>query len=89
MSCDIIIPVWNQLELTKECIEHVVKNTHYPYRFIIIDNGSEEQTAVYLKGLNRNSKPEVTLIRNDSNLGYVKAVNQGLRASRADYVCVC
>jgi GT2 family glycosyltransferase len=30
----------------------------------------------------------VALIRNETNLGFVKATNQGLRASDADYVCL-
>ncbi|RLE45795.1 MAG: glycosyl transferase family 1, partial [Candidatus Methanomethylicota archaeon] len=88
MSCDIIIPVWNQLELTKDCIEHIVRNTHYPYRLVIIDNGSQQETREYLEELSRSNNPPVTLIRNQTNLGFVKAVNQGLKASNADYVCL-
>ena len=88
MTCDIIIPVWNQLRLTRDCVEHIVKNTHYPYRLIIIDNGSEKQTEEYLEELSGDNNLHVTLIRNETNLGYVKAINQGLRASDADYVCV-
>ncbi len=88
MRCDIIIPVWNQLQLTKDCIEHIIKNTRHPYKLVIIDNGSERQTEEYLKGIDRDSRLQVTLIRNEKNLGYVKAVNQGLRASDADYVCL-
>jgi len=88
MSCDIIIPMWNQLQLTRECIEHIVKNTHYPYRLIVIDNGSERETQDYLKGLSSDNKLKLTLIRNELNLGYIKAVNQGLQISDADYVCL-
>ena len=43
MSCDIIIPVWNQLDLTKECIESIRRTTHYPYKLILIDNASDEK----------------------------------------------
>ena len=45
MRCDIIIPVWNQLEATKECIDSIVKHTDYPYRLILIDNGSDAGSA--------------------------------------------
>ncbi len=88
MGCDIIIPVWNQLELTRDCIEYLVRNTRYPYRLVIIDNGSEKQTEEYLKELSRDNKLKVSLIRNETNLGFVKAVNQGLEISGADYVCL-
>ncbi len=87
MSCDIIIPVWNQLELTKSCIEHIAKNTSYSYRLIIIDNGSDEDTRQYLRQLSLENK-QLLLIRNETNLGYVLAINQGLEASIADYACL-
>ncbi len=98
MSCDIIIPVWNQLEATKACIESIFGNTDYPYRLILVDNGSEKETKIYLESLKdvgrgtwdvgRGIRPEVVLIRNEKNLGFVKAVNQGIAASRSPYLCI-
>ena len=88
MSCDIIMPVWNQPQLTKECIEHIVKNTRYPYRLVIINNGSDKQTQEYLEGLTNDYRLKTVLIKNETNLGYVKAVNQGLKVSQADYLCL-
>lgn len=88
MKCDIIIPVWNQLEATRECVESIIKKTKYPYRLILIDNGSEHETREYLEGLKKRPLPAITLIRNEENLGYVKAVNQGLKASSSPYVCI-
>jgi len=88
MRCDIIIPVWNQLEYTKACVEHIVKNTRFRYRLIVIDNGSGAETKAYLEGLKGDSCIEYELIRNDENLGFVKAVNQGLSRSTGEYVCV-
>ena len=87
-SCDIIIPVWNQLEATNECVDSIVKHTDYPYRLILIDNGSSAETAGYLRGLKERKDLEAVLIRNDENLGFVKAVNQGIKASDGPYVCV-
>ncbi len=88
MRCDIVIPVWNQLEVTGECVDSIVKHTDYPYRLIMIDNGSGSLTQKYLKDMKEKRAPDLHLIRNDENLGFVKAVNQGLSASTAAYVCV-
>lgn len=88
MKCDIIIPVWNQLQLTGECIDSIIRQTYFPYRLIIIDNGSQKETQEYLEELCRDGNITITLIRNETNLGYVKAINQGLRVSDADYVCL-
>ncbi len=87
MKCDIIVPVWNQLEFTTRCVESMRKNTRYPHRLILIDNNSDEETAGYLEGLTRANK-DIALIRNGENLGFIKATNQGLRLSDAPYVCL-
>ena len=76
---DIIIPCWNQLEYTKKCIESIQRNTK-DYNLILIDNGSTDGTAEYFKTL------DAVVITNKENLGFVKAVNQGLKASKNDVV---
>ena len=86
MSCDIIIPVWNQLEYTKKCVESIFKNTHYPYRLIIIDNASEQATRNYLQKLSEQNK--ISLFRNEQNLGWIKAINQGIKVSTAPHLCL-
>lgn len=88
MKCDIIIPIWNQSEFTRECIDNIIKNTHYPYRLILIDNGSDSDTKTYLENLKQDKRAEAVVIRNEENLGFVKAVNQGLQISNAPYVCI-
>ncbi len=88
MRCDIIIPVWNQLEITRDCINSILKNTDYPYGLIVIDNGSNEETSDYLNGLKERKDLNLTLIRNNENLGFVKAVNQGIKVSDAPYICI-
>lgn len=85
---DIIIPVWNQVDVTMACIDGIIKNTDYPYKLILVDNGSESQTMKYLEDLKKRSPCEIEVIRNEKNLGFVKAVNQGLRASKAPYACI-
>lgn len=86
--CDVIIPVWNHPEVTEDCIDSLVKNTAYPFRLIIIDNGSDDRTKRYLESLRGRPDLAVELIRNDENLGFVKAVNQGISASNENYICI-
>lgn len=86
--CDIIMPVWNQLEATRECLNSIVKHTDYPYRLIIIDNACDSPTANYLKNLKCEKYLDLFLVRNEKNLGFVKAVNQGIAVSDAPYLCI-
>ena len=84
--CDIIIPVWNQLEFTRECIESIRKNTsRVDYGLIIIDNASDERTSSYLESL---KGPNVSLVRNEKNMGFVKAANRGMTVSSAHFLCI-
>lgn len=88
MKCDIIIPVWNQPEVTKACINSILKNTNHPFRLIIIDNGSDKLTSDYLESLDSINGLNFLLIKNSENLGFVKAINQGMSASDAPFVCL-
>ena len=88
MSCDIIIPIWNQLLYTKDCLEHILRNTKYPYRLILIDNASDPETKEYLRKFTVDHPDTTKLILNEENLGYIKAINQGLKISDAQYVCM-
>jgi GT2 family glycosyltransferase len=88
MYCDIVIPVWNQLSFTKDCLDSIFANTDKGYGIIAVDNASDTAAAEYLDGLKSAAPAPFTVIRNSSNLGFVKAVNQGIAASRAPYVCL-
>lgn len=88
ITCDIIIPVWNQLAFTRECIDSIMRNTDIDYRLIVVDNASDPECAQYLESLSVLQRPPVTVLRNGKNLGFVKAVNQGIALSKAPYVCL-
>ncbi|MDD5496479.1 MAG: glycosyltransferase family 2 protein, partial [Candidatus Omnitrophica bacterium] len=80
---------WNNLNFTRDCIDSIVRNTKgVDCRLIIIDNASGEETKNYLEGLKGLTEPKVLLVRNNNNLGFIKAVNQGMRLSEAPYVCL-
>jgi len=88
IKCDIIMPVWNERELTRKCIESITKNTDVSCRVILVDNASDTETASYLKELSGKNKDAITLIRNEENIGFPKAVNQGITVSNAPYLCI-
>lgn len=85
--CDIIIPVFNKADLTRNCVLSISANTDTPFNILIIDNKSDADTVSVLSAL-RDNISNVSIIRNEENLGWVKAVNQGIKASSAPYVCI-
>jgi len=86
MKIDIVMPVYNQLEYTKECVDSIIGNTRLRYRIIIVDDASKPETAAYLDQLAAAKK--AVLLRNTVNSGWVGSVNKGLKAAEAEYVCV-
>jgi GT2 family glycosyltransferase len=88
MWCDIIIPVWNQLALTTDCVNSILKNTDGDYRLIIVDNASDDKTRDYLGSLKEKLGERLLLMRNETNTGFIKASNKGMQASEAAYVCL-
>ena len=77
--CDIVIPVWNNLELTRDCVDSIQKHTVYPYRVVIVDNASDTPTKEYLDTLEKENKGNVVVIKNIKNEGFVKGVNKGMK----------
>jgi glycosyltransferase involved in cell wall biosynthesis len=82
MTLDIAIPVLNQRESTQESLNSLKRTQQHPHRYIIIDNGSTPPVREWLQGLDGDD----IVIRNSSNVGLPKALNQALEVSKADYV---
>lgn len=76
----LVIPVHNQLMHTMQCLESIQRMKQLPYEIVVIDNGSTDGTAEYLKN------PPVEVITNLTNLGHAKAWNQGIRGARGGVI---
>lgn len=83
-SVDIIVCIHNALDDVKRCLTSLLGKTTPPYRLILVDDGSDEQTRAFLDDF-LIGQP-VHLIRHPQPLGYTLAANAGLRASSADFV---
>ncbi len=74
----IIILSWNTLELTRACLRELSRcreRSPLRYEILVIENASEDGSLEMI----RDEFPDVRLYRNPENLGYARAVNQGLR----------
>jgi len=81
-ATSIIIPVYNQAGYLRQCLDAVGAYTDGPYEIIIIDNGSDAETKAVIK----NAKARV--ITNTTNLGFPKAVNQGILNAKGNRFCL-
>ena len=81
----IVIAVCNFIGFTRLCVDYIRKNTTTPYELVIVDNGSTDGTQEYFAEISKEI--DVKYIRNDTNLGAIVAINQGIRASKYEYIC--
>ncbi|MBW1991229.1 MAG: glycosyltransferase, partial [Deltaproteobacteria bacterium] len=84
-AASIIIPTFNNLELTQNCLESIRQHTPRElYELMVVDNGSTDGTRLLLERL--AAMGEIKTIFHDANLGFARASNQGARAARGNYL---
>ncbi|MBI4763942.1 MAG: glycosyltransferase, partial [Deltaproteobacteria bacterium] len=81
----IVILTFNELKYTRDCLESIQKNTPEPHEIIFVDNGSKDGTLKWIRELIRKN-PNYRLIENKTNFGFAKGCNQGLEASKGEYL---
>src|SRR4051794_34122638 len=82
MLVSIVIPTFNNLDLTVGCLDAIRRTTTEAEReVIVVDNGSTDGTREWLA-----RPPGVQAILNDGNRGFAKACNQGAAEARGEAV---
>ena len=79
---DVIVCVKDQLDVTRPCLESVIRCSTVPMRLIVVDDGSRRETRAFLESL---AFPNVSLHRNPRTLGYTRAANVGLALGSSPY----
>lgn len=78
----IIIPVYNQYQMTISCLQSILDHTDdIAYEIIIADDYSSDNTQSIkdrIKG--------ITVVRNNPNLGFLKNCNNAANSARGDYI---
>lgn len=84
MKYSIVIPTYNHCDdLLKPCLESIKSNTDLSQvEIIIVANGCTDNTEQYVKTLGKPFK----LVKYKQALGYPKAVNEGIKKAKGEYV---
>ena len=80
----IVIVTWKSRKYVGKCLECIIGQTCKNFEIIVVDNASPDGTVEFLL----ENYPDLKLISNLQNLGFAKAVNQGIKASQGEYVLV-
>lgn len=79
-----VMVTWNSMEWLPGALESLERQSHPRVSITIVDNASADGVTEHIE----SRRPRVTLVRNRENLGFAAAVNQGIRASSAEWVLV-
>ena len=86
LDLSIVIVNWNTRDLLLRCLQAVYATVSASFsnrsEVIVVDNASTDDSVVAV----RADFPQVKLIVNQVNMGFAKANNQGIRASKGRYI---
>jgi GT2 family glycosyltransferase len=82
----IIIPGINEAPKTVKCLQSIRAYTATPHEIVWVDNGSSPKQFAAIKYQATRPNVHTKLIRNSNNLGFVKAINQGLSEAVGEYI---
>jgi len=80
----IVIPVYNQMKMTINCLRDVIRTYGVETEIIVVDDGSKEPIKRILPKL----FPDIKLLINESNMGFAPTVNKGIKAASHDLICL-
>ncbi len=81
-AADIIIPVHNDYNCTRNLLEGVYRHTDHPFHIYVIDNASVDETVDLHKVYTR----QILVVRNREDLGWCGAINKGIGLGTSPYV---
>ena len=84
IALSIVIVNWNTRDLLRDCLESILDDLAHKIEFeiIVVDNASADGSAAMV----RDDFPDVRLIENDENAGFVRANNQAVKLASGQYI---
>lgn len=78
----VIVVNWNGGDTILSCLDSVASQDYPEVSTVVVDNGSTDGSLEAV----RDGYRWATLIQNDANLGYCRALNQGINTGESEYV---
>ena len=81
----IVMSTYNRAEALPHAIESMLDQTFTDFEFIIIDDGSTDNTSEQIKYYAQKD-PRIVHLKNDINRGLIYSLNRGLDIARGEYI---
>jgi glycosyltransferase involved in cell wall biosynthesis len=82
-SISVIMPVFNEEKYVNEAIESILDQTYQDFEFIIINDGSRDNSLRIIKSYNDK---RISIINNEENIGISESLNKGFILARGTYI---
>jgi hypothetical protein len=79
----VLMPVYNGAPYLSDAISSILGQTFTDFEFIIINDGSTDNSIDIIKTF---ADPRICLVQNNGNLGLVISLNKGLMLARGEYI---
>jgi glycosyltransferase involved in cell wall biosynthesis len=83
MHVSVVMPVYNGEQYLEKAIKSVLTQTFSDFEFVIINDGSTDDTARILMS---QDDPRIRIIENENRSGVAYSLNKGIMASRGDLI---
>ncbi len=79
----ILMPVYNGEKYIYKAIKSILNQTFANFEFLIINDGSTDQSIEIIKSF---KDPRIYVVSNNKNLGLINTLNKGLDLARGEYI---
>lgn len=81
INASVIIPNWNGRDLLNDCLRSLENQSYKQFEIIVVDNGSTDNSFEWIT----ENYPKIRIARLSKNYGFAKAINEGVKKSKAKY----
>lgn len=83
----VVMPVYNRADVVGQAIESILNQTYQDFEFVIVDDGSTDDTPAVLKKYADQDK-RIRIITHDQNKGIAAARNTAQKNARGKYLAI-
>lgn len=84
-TVSVVMSTYNRADLMPKAVQSILDQTYKDFEFIIVNDGSEDNTSALLKELAAKDK-RIKVLENDKNRGLIYSLNRGIAAARGTYI---
>jgi glycosyltransferase involved in cell wall biosynthesis len=83
VKVSVLMSVYNDDRYLRQAVDSVLAQTFTDYEFIIVDDGSSDESTSILDGY---TDPRIVRLRNEQNIGLADSLNRALMIARGQYI---